>query len=82
MLPRSDTDHPYTITQLIACVDREIHLRKVVYPKRIKQSKMHPGTAQVEIEKMEAVKVVLEGVAEGMVMMEETARNAMQGPAQ
>lgn len=44
-----------TIDDMLACVRREIGMRKRVYPRWVEQSKMTAASADREIEVMEAV---------------------------
>lgn len=46
----------------IACVEREIAMRKRVYPRLIESGRMKPGTASREIELMNAVLASLRGM--------------------
>jgi hypothetical protein len=48
-----------TIGQQIACVRREIRMRKVVYPGLVRRSKMTQGDAIFELVAMEAVLATL-----------------------
>jgi hypothetical protein len=43
------------LTEQIACVQRELALRKPVYPKRVAAGKMKPQTADRETAAMQAV---------------------------
>lgn len=49
----------YTLDDYIACVDREIALRKAFYPKLIERGKMTKEEAQKEISKMEDIAIIL-----------------------
>jgi hypothetical protein len=46
----------YTTLEKIACLDRELALRRNVYAARIRQGKMRADTAQREIGLMEAIR--------------------------
>jgi hypothetical protein len=51
-----------TLTEQIACVRRELALRRNVYPKFILQGRMTPDKAVDEIDAMEAVLRTLEAL--------------------
>ena len=52
-----------TLEQQIACVKREIAMRKAVYPKQIERGRLSRGAANRELATMEAVLDTLMGVA-------------------
>jgi hypothetical protein len=45
----------FTITNKLACLERELKMRRKVYPRWITQGKMDPSKAQHEIDCMEAI---------------------------
>jgi hypothetical protein len=49
------TEKHYSILELIACAEREVQMRKQVYPMRVQQKKMSRATAEGEIAKMKAI---------------------------
>ncbi|WP_291295346.1 hypothetical protein [Elioraea sp.] len=49
------------IAEQIACVTREIEMRRRVYPRWVQDGRMKPTKAQAEIEAMEAVLATLKG---------------------
>jgi hypothetical protein len=53
-----------TLDQQIACVAREIALRKAVYPQLIARGKMTPEKAALEQEHMEGVMMTLKLIRE------------------
>ena len=55
----TETLFPLTLDDQIACVEREIELRKRVYPRRVADQKMSPHAARYQIEAMEAVLATL-----------------------
>ena len=52
-----------TLEEMIACVDREIGMREKVYPRWVENRKMLSATADKELERMRAVRLVLTGMA-------------------
>jgi len=52
----SPSDVKITIAEQIACVDRELGMRRRVYPRWVERGKLNPATADLEIKRMEAVK--------------------------
>ena len=61
----SVTPDQITIGMQIACVEREIAMRRQVYPKLIGQGKMGARTAALQIAAMEAVLLTLKGLQNG-----------------
>ena len=51
------------IARQIACVKRELGMRRRVYPKRVADGRMTEADHQREVAEMEAVLATLEGVA-------------------
>lgn len=49
-----------TLQDQIACVQRELAMRKQVYARRVTEGKMSPNTARLEILRMEAVLATLQ----------------------
>lgn len=58
----SDALPPVPIADQIAAVERELEMRRRVYPRWVANGKMKQGTADEEIRRMEAVLATLEGV--------------------
>ena len=54
-----------TLQEQIACVEREIRMRKQVYPRRVAIGKMRQELAEDEIAAMEAVLDTLRAVLSG-----------------
>lgn len=50
----------------IACVKREVQMRRIVYPGRIAAKRMTQATADKEVARMEAVLRTLEAYARGV----------------
>lgn len=50
---------PPTMGEMLACVRREIAMRKVVYPGRVKSGRMKQTAADDEIRRMEGVLALL-----------------------
>ena len=48
-----------TITDMIACIKREIGMRERVYPRWVEQKKMLQATADLELARMRAVRDLL-----------------------
>jgi hypothetical protein len=46
---------PVTLAEQIACVERELAMRRRVYPRWVGRGQMKPGAAEEEIRRMEAV---------------------------
>jgi hypothetical protein len=46
---------PPTLADLILCAEREVKLRKFVYPRRIQQRRLTPERAEKEIALMQAI---------------------------
>ena len=57
------TPDQVTLGMQIACVEREIVLRRQVYPKLVGQGKMKQATAELQIAAMEAALLTLKGLA-------------------
>jgi hypothetical protein len=55
----SESTDDIPIADMIACVSREIAMRRRVYPRWVAAGKMTEAAAQVEIARMEAVLGVL-----------------------
>ena len=55
---------PFTTEDLIACVEREITMRKKVYPRWVEQRKMKADKADWEIAAMEEIARVLRARAQ------------------
>jgi hypothetical protein len=51
----SHTEGPVTLSEMIACVAREVKLRHAVYPGQIQRGKMTKQEADREARRMEAV---------------------------
>lgn len=64
-MPTATRLFPPDIDQCIAAVEREIAMRRRVYPRFVEQQKMSPNKARYEIEAMEEVLAVLKRVREG-----------------
>jgi hypothetical protein len=45
----------FTLTEKRSCVEREIRMRRRVYPRWVHQGKMNKGTAEREIALMQAI---------------------------
>lgn len=50
---------PVTLADQIRCVEREIALRRHVYPRQVSIGRMKPGEADEEIRRMESVLATL-----------------------
>jgi hypothetical protein len=61
----SETLFPLTLDDQIKCVEREIAMRKNVYPRRVEAQKMSPNKMRYEIEAMQAVLTTLLKLKEG-----------------
>ena len=48
-----------TITDMIACIEREIGMRERVYPRWVEQKKLLQATADQELARMRAVRDLL-----------------------
>ena len=48
-----------SLADMLACVDRELKLREIVYPKRVESRKMTREDADKEMLRMKAVKATL-----------------------
>lgn len=48
-----------TVAEQVKCIERELALRKRVYPRWIEQSKISPGKAEYEIKVMESIRLSL-----------------------
>ena len=59
------TPDQITIGMQIACVEREIVMRRQVYPRQVGQGKMKQATADLQIAAMEAVLLTLKGLQNG-----------------
>ena len=53
---------PPTIDEMIDCVDRELRLRAIVYPRRVADKRLSQAKADREVELMHAIKRTLEGL--------------------
>jgi len=51
------------LSEMIACVERELELRQQVYPRRVAANKMTKENADKEIARMRAVRGTLLGIA-------------------
>lgn len=49
-----------TRADMVACIQRELKMRRSVYPRRVAKGQMHEGAARREIAIMEAVLRLLE----------------------
>lgn len=49
----------FTREQLLACVDREIRMRELVYPERVALRKMTPAKMADELGSMRAIRAVI-----------------------
>ena len=54
---------PPTLAEQIACIERELGMRRIVYPRRIADKKMSQAKADKEIAAMEAVLATLRKMA-------------------
>lgn len=45
----------YSLTELRECAERELRLRKRVYPGRVERGRMSPQQANLQIQLMEAI---------------------------
>lgn len=50
----------FPLKELVACAERELALRLREYPKLVAEKKMLPAVAEIEVAKMEQIKVILE----------------------
>ena len=48
-----------SLADMIACVERELQLRRQVYPRRVEAGKMTQATADEEMNRMVAIKKTL-----------------------
>jgi hypothetical protein len=55
--------NPVTLREQIACVRRELALRRNVYNRQIARGTLHPGAAGEELQKMQSVLRTLEQLA-------------------
>jgi hypothetical protein len=55
---------PYTLAEQIKCVDREIAMRSVVYPGRVRAGKMSQAKADYELACMREVLRTLQRLAQ------------------
>ncbi len=55
----SDALPPVSKTQMIRCIEREIAMRRKVYPRWVEAGRMRQETADEEIRVMEAVREAL-----------------------
>lgn len=46
---------PVTIQDMMGCAQRELHMRRRVYPRLVAQGKMRPDEAELETRIMEAI---------------------------
>jgi hypothetical protein len=58
------TVHTFPIAELIACIEREVEMRRKVYPKRVADKRMSQRFADQEIARMEAIAEKLRELAE------------------
>ena len=58
----SATPDQVTLGMQISCVEREIAMRRQVYPRQVGQGKMKQATADLQIAAMEAVLLTLKGL--------------------
>lgn len=58
-LTPTEVIQPPTMEEMLACVRREIAMRKVVYPNRVSSGRMKQAAAAEEIRRMEGVLAVL-----------------------
>lgn len=68
---------PPTIERQIACLRREIALRKNVYPGWVRSKRMKPDEAKEEIDAMQAAHDVLMSVKEGRLVSSKTIGEAV-----
>src|ERR1700688_469703 len=61
----SDPPIGISLNQQIACVEREIHMRRAVYPRQVTSKRMSQASALFEMAAMEAVLWTLKGIADG-----------------
>jgi hypothetical protein len=54
----------YSVKDLRACAEREVKMRRRVYARWVEKGKMTKEMAELEIDKMEAIGEVLEGLDE------------------
>lgn len=50
------------LVEQIACVERELHLRRNVYPRWVKQGKLTQAAADTELRRMQGVLDTLRGL--------------------
>lgn len=55
MLPRGDAFPPVRLQDQLACLEREIRLRREVYPRWVQTGRMKQATADEELRRMTAV---------------------------
>lgn len=58
-----------TVREMVESVDREIMMRKTVYPRMIKEKKMTAEKADYEIRVMEAVRICLKTMPSEAAML-------------
>jgi hypothetical protein len=51
---------PPTLDEMIDCVDRELRLRAIVYPRRVADKRLSQAKADREVELMRAIRAELE----------------------
>lgn len=53
----------YSLAELVKCAEREVAMRKAVYPGRVTAGRMKQETADAEVAKMEEIADRLSGLA-------------------
>lgn len=56
---------PITLDEMIACAEREVRMRKRVYPRWVEHGRMTPQAANRETRTMEAILAELEKLKQG-----------------
>jgi hypothetical protein len=54
----------FTLTELISCAEREVEMRRKVYPRRVHDKRMSQKFADTEIARMEVIVEKLRELAE------------------
>lgn len=61
-MPADPVDPTITLKEQIACVCRELEMRRVVYPKLVAEGKMTQRASDMEFARMNAVLATLESL--------------------
>jgi hypothetical protein len=69
---------PCTIEEQIAEVERELALRRQVYPRRIAEKKMSEGAADLHMRRMEGVLATLRAVKDPQHQAQNSAPHAQE----